>query len=153
LDGWTIPLKMMQRYWRWSRALTIGVQCCVFDDQSRVLLVRHGYRAGWHFPGGGVEKSETLMLAVTREVEEETGIRPETDPELFGVYANFRTFPHDHIALFVCRDWTRTSEPEPNFEIAESSFCPLDALPEGTSPQVQARLTEILHASPRTQNW
>ena len=57
---------------RWP--LTIGVRVIVRDDQDRVLLVRHTYTAGWHFPGGGIEKREAAVDAAVREVREEAQI-------------------------------------------------------------------------------
>ena len=55
----------------------VGVGAIVFDDAGRVLLVRRGKPpdAGrWSVPGGKLERSETLVQGVAREVREETGL-------------------------------------------------------------------------------
>ena len=145
--------KALQRYWRLTRALTLGVQGIVFDDAGRVLLVRHGYRPGWHFPGGGVEANETIRVSLERELREEAGVEITSPPRLFGVYANFRSFPSDHIALFVLDEWQQPRVPEPNTEIAEIGFFDQSELPEGTVPAVQRRLREIADDSPISPDW
>lgn len=144
---------LRQSYWRLSRPLTMGAQGCVIHSDGRFLLIRHTYRPGWHFPGGGVEKNETIETALTRELREEAGIELTGRPQLFGVYANFRYFPSDHIALFVVREWRQPVPPKPNFEIADHGFFSPDALPEDTHSSTRARIDEIKNAIPVSELW
>src|SRR5262245_57974526 len=59
-------LRRMQPWFRLRRGMTLGVRAAVFDNQNRVFLVRHSYAPGWLFPGGGVERGETIYDAVAR---------------------------------------------------------------------------------------
>ena len=133
--------------------MTLGAQGAVIDADGRVLLVRHGYRPGWHFPGGGVEKHEPVELALRRELQEEAGVVVEGTPELFGIYANFKFFPCDHVVLYVVRRWSRPVIPKPNAEIAESRFFAADALPEGTTKATRTRVAEVLGGKERVGEW
>ena len=149
----SILTKVLQRYWRLSRGLTLGAQGAVIDGQSRFLLIRHTYRAGWHFPGGGVERRETVEKALERELAEETGVLLTGPPQLFGLYANLRYFPGDHIALFVVREWQQPRVPPPNREVAEQRFFPADELPSDIHQPTAARIREILHGELRSPVW
>lgn len=145
--------KLMQVTWRWSRGLTVGVQGCLVDGDGRIMLVRHGYRPGWHFPGGGVEKGEAASDALRRELLEEVGVTLSENPDLFAVYANFRYFPGDHILLYVSRNWTQDYIPAPNFEIAEvKRFLPAE-LPADIHPPTRARIGEVLDNDPPAHDW
>lgn len=134
----------LQRYWRLSRGLTMGAQGCVLDQKQNVLLVRHGYRPGWHFPGGGVERRETAEQALARELQEEAGVVIDGRPALFGVYANERLFPGDHILLYVVTNWRQPVPPKPNREIAEVGFFQRSNLPADVHPSTRLRIDEIL---------
>jgi ADP-ribose pyrophosphatase YjhB (NUDIX family) len=133
--------------------VTLGVQGVLVDDQSRVLLVRHGYRPGWHFPGGGVERGEEIEAALAREVLEETGAIITHPAELIGVYSHFHEYPGDHVVLFMVRNWRRDSVPKPNTEIAEQGFYALDRLPPGVSQGTSRRLAELFGGMKRSHAW
>jgi 8-oxo-dGTP pyrophosphatase MutT (NUDIX family) len=141
------------RYWRLTRGLTIGAQGAIIDDNGRVLLVRHAYRPGWHFPGGGVERRETVEEALARELEEEVGVLLTDKPELFGIYANFHVLPSDHVALFIVRHWHQPKIPLPSREIAEQGFFAKDALPKGINESTHARIRELLDGGPKSPRW
>lgn len=143
----------MSPYFRLTRGITLGAQGVVIDAKECVLLVRHGYRPGWHFPGGGVEWRETVETALARELEEEAGVLLMGPPRLHGIFANFGVLPSDHIALFVVRDWRQQHVPKPTLEIVEQGFFARDALPSGVSPGVKRRLSEIFEGARLSPHW
>src|SRR6188508_1598398 len=73
--------------WRLFHPITLGARVILLRGDE-VLLIRHTYRQGWYFPGGGVDKGETLEMAARREAEEEAYVTLG-EVSLLGVYANF----------------------------------------------------------------
>lgn len=145
--------RMLQPYWRLTRGMTLGVRGVIVRGADEVLLIRHSYRPGWNFPGGGVEWRETLYTALVREVEEETGVVVRGAPELHGMFANVHNMPSDHVAVYVVREWDQPRVPAPNYEIAEQRFFPLDALPADIAKGARQRLAEIFGGEPRGEHW
>ena len=145
--------RLFHVYWRFSRGMTVGVRGAVFDADGRVLLVRHGYVEGWHLPGGGVEPGETLFEALTRELMEEGNVKVAGTPGLHGVYFNNAASRRDHVALFVVREFEYGGPLPASFEIRESGFFRVDALPEGATAATRRRLDEIVHGVPAAAYW
>ncbi len=136
-----------------ARPLSIGVRAMVEDGDGGLLLVRHTYVAGWHFPGGGVDPHETAAEAAIREVREETGIAVEGAPELLGLYLNRNFSTRDHVALYRCRQWRVEKEFTANWEIAEARFFRRDALPGDLSAGTRRRIAEIDEAAAISPDW
>jgi ADP-ribose pyrophosphatase YjhB (NUDIX family) len=145
--------KVLRPFSRIRRGLTLGAQGVVIDADNRVLLVRHSYRLGWFFPGGGVEWGETIETALVRELEEEVGVSLTEPAPLHGIFGNFVSFPGDHIAVFVVRHWRRNGEYRKLGEIAETGMFRLLDLPDETDMGTRARLKEIFDRAPIRARW
>jgi ADP-ribose pyrophosphatase YjhB (NUDIX family) len=145
--------RLLHLFWRFTRALTMGVRAVVIDAGGKVFLVRHSYVSGWHLPGGGVERGETLVQALARELREEGSIEVVDTPPLHGVFYNPVDSPRDHVAVFVVRVFRQDPAVRPNREIVESGFFSLDALPKETTPGTRRRLAEVLEGAPVASKW
>lgn len=124
------------------KGMTLGVRAACFDDQGRIFLVRHSYIPGWHMPGGGVERHETVRQALVKELREEGNLELTAPPQLLHVFFNRRTSKRDHVAFFRC-EVRQTAPRIRDREIVEAGFFPLDALPSGTTSATIRRLKEI----------
>jgi ADP-ribose pyrophosphatase YjhB (NUDIX family) len=148
-------LKLRLLHWSFllTRPVTLGVRAIVVDADERVLLVRHGYVSGWHFPGGGVEAGETCLEAVERELREEAMVAIDGRPLLHGVFLNTQSSRRDHVVVYLVRTFRLLGERAPDWEIEEGRFFPRSALPEGTTPATRARLAEIFDSAPLSGRW
>jgi ADP-ribose pyrophosphatase YjhB (NUDIX family) len=137
--------------WRLFHPVTLGARVILMRG-GEVLLIRHTYREGWYFPGGGVDKGETLEEAARREAEEEAQATVG-DVRLLGVYANFGEGKSDHVAVFYTGDFD-VRPFEPNNEIAAREWFSLDDLPGTISPATRERLRELNEGRlPVTGTW
>jgi 8-oxo-dGTP pyrophosphatase MutT (NUDIX family) len=125
------------------RRMVLGARAALIDG-DRVLLLRHTYMPGWHFPGGGVEPGETAEEAARREAEEETGLRVEGRMTLLGLYLQkHEATNRDHVAVYVGRQHREMKPFKPNGEIAEIGWFGFDALPAEVNPGTARRVAEI----------
>ena len=101
---------------------------CVIARDGRVLMIRRGTDLGyglWSLPGGFVDRGEVVESAAAREAWEETGLEVSVDG-LLGLFS----LPGDPVivAAFTAHETGGKLAPGP--EALETSFFPLDALPE-----------------------
>lgn len=145
--------RVVHGYFAYARGMTLGVRAACFDAEGRVFLVRHSYVAGWHLPGGGVERRETVLQALQKEMREEGNLITGDSPRLFHVYFNRRTSKRDHVLFYVCSNVRQSAPKQRDREILEAGFFPLDALPEGVTPATLRRLDEVARRSPPADYW
>lgn len=118
-------------------AATLGAGCLVRWKDS-ILLVQPNYgkaKGGWMFPGGFVDRGESLEAAAAREVYEETGqiLRPE---DLKPRAVRFRSDPLDVYFVF---EATLQEPPRPiAVQAAELQAVRFWSLDEISSPTAQA---------------
>lgn len=152
--GW--PKRFLVRalhiYFAASRGMTLGVRAACFDEAGRIFLVRHTYVPGWHLPGGGVERGETAIEALIKEMREEGNLVADSPPELFHVYFNARISRRDHVLLYRV-DVRQTADRVADREIAECGFFHADALPEGTTEATRRRIAEVRGEMSPAHHW
>jgi ADP-ribose pyrophosphatase YjhB (NUDIX family) len=146
-------LRPLFRAWfRTTRGLTLGVRGLVVDAQGQVLLIEHTYIHGWHMPGGGVERGESAVEALGRELVEEAGIALTGPPVLVSVHNNDRRFRGDHVLLYRCEAWAPCPATSRG-EVHKVGWFAPDALPEGTTASTRKRIREALQGETADPNW
>ena len=153
----SLPAKLVTRllhgYFALSRGMTMGVRAACFDEAGRVFLVRHSYVPGWHLPGGGIERGETALEALAKEMLEEGNLVIGMPPQLVHVYFNRQTSRRDHVLLYRCDGVTQTAPRLRDREIVEAGFFAPDALPDATTAATRRRLAEIAGDAPLADIW
>lgn len=148
-----IVTRSMQRYWRISRGLALGVRGMTADANGGILLVQPSHATTWQLPGGTVEAGETVEMAIRRKLAEQTGLQIDRSPELFGIYADLQNSQSRHIAVFVIQSW---HHPEPSKALGtpfQTAFFSADSLPPNSEPETRRRISELLNLTPKSHNW
>ncbi len=147
-----VVLWFLHRFFFLRRGMTLGVRAACFDADGRVFLVRHTYVPGWYLPGGGVERQETVLAALHKEIREEGNLVATGEPELFHVYFNRRASKRDHVILYRV-SVSQTALRKPDREIAAAGFFPLNALPDDVTDATARRLRELSGQAERSDYW
>ena len=87
----------------------------------------------WGLPGGFVERDEDPLIAVLRELEEETNL-VGTNPELLMVMGNPSRDPRKHIVSIVYSVSVPDGEPLAGDDAADARFWPLQEVLNGEVP-------------------
>jgi 8-oxo-dGTP diphosphatase len=121
----------------------IGV-AIIWNEQGEILIDRRlpkGVMGGlWEFPGGKIEKSETVEQCIKREIYEELGIDIEVGERLITID---HTYTHLRVTLVVhhCRHLSGTPQP---LECDEVRWVSLEELSQFTFPEANVQIIEAL---------
>ena len=105
----------------------LGACLVVFDDQQRILLLRHVFHPHlpWGLPGGWLGRHEDPAVGALRELREETGLTAVLGPVLQITHDS--SPPHLTVAFLAA---LQPGEMTLSAEILEARWFALDCLPE-----------------------
>jgi ADP-ribose pyrophosphatase YjhB (NUDIX family) len=129
-----LPLPARIRWgltWLVTSRFLVGVLAIIFDDQGRILLLKHTYRPDypWGLPGGWLKAGEGAAAGIERELLEETGfVVRATQPLMVG-----GAKAHSRLDLvFLCELVSGTFRP--SAEVSEARFFEPGDLPAEVEP-------------------
>jgi ADP-ribose pyrophosphatase YjhB (NUDIX family) len=145
IKGFIYPMAnrlLLQPLGRVTRGMTLGVRAVVRDDQGRFLVVKQSYTHGWIFPGGGVERGETPLESLARELDEEAAVKMTGQPKLHGLFSNHANFPGDYVAVYCVSEYEE-GEWKATMEITGRAFLARDEIEQDCSDAMRRRLAEL----------
>lgn len=143
---WNAKYRMVS----WVGGKVVGARALVLEG-DKVLLVRHTYGDSWYTIGGAVDRGETPMQAMVRELKEEVGVIPLEPPKLMNVYYTNYHKRDDYVIFYTVHAFTRVPSNSP--EIAEIRWFNLEALPLDVSPGTKRRIEEYRGIRIPEDNW
>jgi len=124
----------------------VAVMGIVRNSEGQILLIRSP-RRGWEPPGGQVENGEGVLLALEREILEESGIEIEPG-RLVAMYSNVTSIPTKLMLTFEANavgGKLQTSEES----LDVGWFSPEEAVDKVTHPAQKHKLQDALQNSER----
>lgn len=123
----------------------------IINEQQEVLLVHEIASNRWSLPGGGIEKDETPIEAVAREIEEETGVKVDSSTlELLGILRKPET-DIGYVAHIFMVTIQKDEFGELGFnkrELIDAGWFELDHLPTGMSGVTRAAFALLSKTRP-----
>ena len=146
--------RVMHLYWRFARAMTLGVRALVIDEQrphlsGQAQLCERLAPAGRRGRGRRDAEPRRWRASCARRAISSS---PQP-PQLYGIFFNDRDSRRDHVALFVVRGFRQAAAPVPDHEIVAHGFFAVDALPNDTTAGTRARIIEVLGGAPVSERW
>lgn len=134
-----IPGRVRRWTMRFTNArFTVTAGAVIFDDEGKVLLLKHRFRSGsgWGLPGGFLKPGEQPLDALRRELREEIGIEIE-QVELFWT----RSFRRPRQIEILFRGLGKGRAHPKSIEVERAVWFSSDELPAGL-PEDQKLLIE-----------
>lgn len=126
-------------------AFLLGVVGVIRDEQARLLLFHHPYRrTPWGLPGGWMQRDESPLAALEREVREESGLTVRAERILL-----FGTTPDRPKLEFVVAARVVAGAFRPSDEVTAMQWAPLGQLPH--IPAIQRRILRAVERLPDGQ--
>lgn len=110
----------------------VDVRGFILNEAHEVLLVKESLDGKWSLPGGWGEVGFSPSEVITKEIEEETGLRAKVN-RLLAVYDK-KCHPHPpqpfyvYKLVFLCE--VMTGEPNIGFDIEDARYFAIEHLPE-----------------------
>ena len=142
-----LPLSARMRWgltWLGTSKFLVGVLAVIFDDQGRVMLLKHTYRPDypWGLPGGWLKAGEGAAEGIERELLEETGYLVRAVRPLMVGGDNV----HPRLDLvFMCKYESGTFRP--SAEVSEARFFDAGDLPAEMEPYLRTIVALALPAT------
>ena len=131
-----------RQWWRIRRPRRGSVVVIAFDDDGRVLLVRHSYGPLlWALPGGGIDRGEQPAEAAVREIREELGCGLA---ELEAIEADERRIAGARVTQHVFRARLAGRPVADMREIVAIELARPDRLPENCGARTRQRIAHAV---------
>jgi ADP-ribose pyrophosphatase YjhB (NUDIX family) len=122
--------------------ILVGAAALIFDEYSRLLLLRRTDNGCWGIPGGAMEPGESLEEAVRRETREEAGLEIEK-VSFFDIFSGpkfYYRYPNgDEVyivsVVYLSKHFSGILRIDPA-EHSEAIFFDLQSLPTRLSPPI-----------------